>query len=1343
MNEKVIIENIQKQNSDYNNAVQARNQYESLILLSRDVFTEYIRFLFELIQNADDAAATEIRIFILDNHLVISHNGEAFNKEDVEGICNVGGGTKKSNSNATGYKGIGFKSVFGKSTCVSIFSNGFQFKFDETFPQAKYPVMPWQIIPQWTDLPELISGILEGKVWNVSTVIRLDITEDLIADLKELLNTSQILLFLRSVNKISAHGQIEVSIEKKILSSELVELTKNNSEKHNWIVRNIQDRVDETIKTRIVHDQSIPDKIKFASTYDISFAAKVEKGKIIALNESESLIFTFLPTKVKNFGFPFLLNSNFLADTSREKLHEDNAWNKWLMEIAGKQIVDWLAELSTSEFALQILHLLPEQSKSTANKLTESFFETFHCYSQGKPFVPNKGNILKTPNEIVIDETGLSNEEFVNNGIFISYINSHNKTSLPFDALVNPKLQSIGKLRKLKSTFFNIEDLIDFFTSEIFKLNHKPEQNHLLIKYFYRDSEKKSNEWFEKLKYIPFIYAKGIGLMAPNRVCFPSQSELTDLEREIKVIHEKAYDKIVTEQPIIEWLKRLGVSEVSEIKWLEKEIIPKLNDLNYEKDFLGVTSTIFKLHKNGLLEKWHYSELNRLKLLCINGIFIEANKCYLSDYYLPELSLEETYKNGYYVSERYCLKTKLNKTEFKHFLSCIKVSEDVTLVTHEEDLYWGSAGDSYYRKFVDKEYDNGSSNWSYHTGCFSQSHAFRRFKEFSLLIFTKNSFVFAKLFWNFIIQKYAESSEVFEDVVLLHGWSRDYHTYVKNYNKWFIENEKCIPCSTGELNKSSTVFSNEKEIKTICGRDLPVIDVDKPINSFWLEVLCLRTEIEIFEYLKILKIISNEKELLKSNIKRIELIYSHILKKIPTLTLNEKNIISQWAISHKLFCDNGRFENVNEIIWVNNKDFVNKSEHLKILFISEKFEINSSDFTELLNLFRIQIIDKFFVELKDKLKDYSLRRQLLVILPYFSTILERKQFKVYSDEFKRLSNIIDHTEFYNASEIVLSFKNQNEIILGPSLYAYLDESELSFNGKWSNPITLYALLPEITKLFDLTGTNEELSLLLQLEERDIEEWFASQGYDAKKIKDTQEFKISRKIIEGIVAKEGVQNVEIISIGSISKFNHIEDILKRKNITLEQLEFLIENYDSQYEEIGGNGSSSDIAKLRQNEDNEEARKLVMQKLTKEKYMFTQGIGSNSVVNGVYKNDMEFPLVVKSYRNSSWKFNINPNEWIQLSKPNAMFWVHRGGGHLEFLELKGLLRANSEFFVRFETDTFTLDDLVNFASVFRFVRNVHFQLDAPNFSAAKAFDDYRFYERNIAINQEGGDDIKIIE
>ncbi|MDD4760966.1 MAG: hypothetical protein PHU66_09180, partial [Bacteroidaceae bacterium] len=139
--------------------------------------------------------------------------------------------------------------------------------------------------------------------------------------------------------------------------------------------------------------------------------------------------------------------------------------------------------------------------------------------------------------------------------------------------------------------------------------------------------------------------------------------------------------------------------------------------------------------------------------------------------------------------------------------------------------------------------------------------------------------------------------------------------------------------------------------------------------------------------------------------------------------------------------------------------------------------------------------------------------------------------------------------------------------------------------------------------------------------------------------------------------------EINSILPATIYENINKLLLEKNISIEQLESLIDMFDGDIEGLIGQGSSNDINKKAQYEENEKARELVMQKLTNEGYIFTQGIGQNSVVNGVYKNDVEYPLVVKSYKNSSYKFNIKPYEWLQLSKPNAMFWVHRGGGNLE--------------------------------------------------------------------------------
>ena len=46
------------------------------------------------------------------------HNGAAFTETDIEGLSDVGNGSKTTNAKKVGYKGIGFKSVFMKSTQV-------------------------------------------------------------------------------------------------------------------------------------------------------------------------------------------------------------------------------------------------------------------------------------------------------------------------------------------------------------------------------------------------------------------------------------------------------------------------------------------------------------------------------------------------------------------------------------------------------------------------------------------------------------------------------------------------------------------------------------------------------------------------------------------------------------------------------------------------------------------------------------------------------------------------------------------------------------------------------------------------------------------------------------------------------------------------------------------------------------------------------------------------------------------------------------------------------------------------------------------------------------------------
>lgn len=103
--------------------------------VGRSGYSSNDRVFYELLQNADDAASQKgvsVNFNTSENYLIVSHDGFSFNKFDFEAITSAANGTKKNEANTTGYKGIGFKSVFLDSQKVFISSSGYNFKFDKS-----------------------------------------------------------------------------------------------------------------------------------------------------------------------------------------------------------------------------------------------------------------------------------------------------------------------------------------------------------------------------------------------------------------------------------------------------------------------------------------------------------------------------------------------------------------------------------------------------------------------------------------------------------------------------------------------------------------------------------------------------------------------------------------------------------------------------------------------------------------------------------------------------------------------------------------------------------------------------------------------------------------------------------------------------------------------------------------------------------------------------------------------------------------------------------------------------------------------------------------------------------
>ena len=382
--------------------------------IGKNMYSSKERMFFELIQNADDAApqkdSVSINSFTTGDYLVFCHDGFSFDKYDFEAITSAAVGTKKANENKTGYKGIGFKSVFTDSKQVYICTNGYHFKFDKederfrTFDgfylnnpfldteKAKKRFfsmyssvrgnfdgvndIPWQLEPIHVNEfpPEFGKSFMKS---NVSIALRLGEkniqgTGGYESAIDSIVDDPKFMLFLRKTDRIRFNtrtisreineGIITIKnsfAQNKVERYERFDFAAGVSneifEKENLPIRiKIEEREDSgnILKALFVdlegeQIENIPMKIAISSSTELSFAIPVnEDGSISVLENNTISIFAFLPTLVKDFVFPFYINANFILDPPRQRVLGDSAWNLYLFKVLAEKIVDWSIYLS-------------------------------------------------------------------------------------------------------------------------------------------------------------------------------------------------------------------------------------------------------------------------------------------------------------------------------------------------------------------------------------------------------------------------------------------------------------------------------------------------------------------------------------------------------------------------------------------------------------------------------------------------------------------------------------------------------------------------------------------------------------------------------------------------------------------------------------------------------------------------------------------------------------------------------------------------------------------------------------------------------------------------------------
>lgn len=311
-----------------------------------------------------------------------------------------------------------------------------------------------------------------------------------------------------------------------------------------------------------------------------------------------------------------------------------------------------------------------------------------------------------------------------------------------------------------------------------------------------------------------------------------------------------------------------------------------------------------------------------------------------------------------------------------------------------------------------------------------------------------------------------------------------------------------------------------------------------------------------------------------------------------------------------------------------------------------------------------------------------------------------------------LSTDEQYETFKKIKEIINDNRNNNDLVIQDE-YDYVELEENSIEWKETESYTIYLYDEEMPKTVGLDEIDEYVFYRYNEDNYAINE-------NAIYLNSKED---KKKTLQKIASDEENDFTFEDLWALFGESSNREQELEREIARLQQQVSKTDNATL------GAEFSSDISKNDQKEANREAKEQVKQRLENEGFDFTQGIGNYSTIDGVLKDGIEFPLVVKSYKYQDEPLKIGANEWIQLMKPNSMFWVNFGYGKLGCLKLYELLRNQDKLTISFSTENLDVGDrLDKFAELLHYFGNVHFDFNSvmPS-NVASNLSDYRFDER----------------
>jgi hypothetical protein len=346
-------------------------------MLLTDRYDERTHFIYELLQNAEDAlgrrgewaGSRTVTFTLSSDELRVSHFGYPFDLRDVRCICGIAEGTKESDLTSIGRFGIGFKSVYAFTDRPEVHSGDEDFAI-ETF------VLP-------TAVPTVDRGADETvfvlPFRNGDSTAPTEIAEGLRA------LGSRALLFLRQIDEIKwvvndredgfyCRGepeQLDEDVRRVVL---LGEEREGSEVDEAWLLFSREARTLEG---------------KLAGHVEIAFSTTGSEGKSCIEGVPSSPLVVFFPTVIETH-FGFLVQGPYRTTPSRDNVPRTEPWNQYLVEQTSALLLDalrWLRDREQLDVAT--LRTLPLNAETFgANSMFSPVFDAVRAAVKTDDLLP-------------------------------------------------------------------------------------------------------------------------------------------------------------------------------------------------------------------------------------------------------------------------------------------------------------------------------------------------------------------------------------------------------------------------------------------------------------------------------------------------------------------------------------------------------------------------------------------------------------------------------------------------------------------------------------------------------------------------------------------------------------------------------------------------------------------------------------------------------------------------------------------------------------------------------------------------------------------------------------------